>query len=34
MVGFMDGMSTMGGKNIKEILKVGPDKFELRWKAD
>lgn len=34
MVGFMDGMSTMGGKNIKEILKVASDKFELRWKAD
>jgi hypothetical protein len=34
MVGFMDGMSTMSGKNIKEILKVEVDKFELRWKAD
>jgi hypothetical protein len=34
MVGFMDGMSTMSGKNIKEILKVEADKFELRWKAD
>jgi len=34
MVGFMDSMSTISGKNIKEILKVAPDEFELRWKAD
>ncbi|MDR1099475.1 MAG: AIPR family protein [Treponema sp.] len=34
MVGFMDGMSTMNGKDIKEILKVKADRFELRWKAD
>ncbi|MDR3328169.1 MAG: AIPR family protein [Prevotellaceae bacterium] len=34
MVGFMDGMSTLSGKNIKEILKVEADKFELRWKAE
>jgi hypothetical protein len=34
MVGFMDGMSSISGKNIKEMLKVNSDKFELRWKAD
>ena len=34
MVGFMDGMSTMSGKDIKEMLRVELDKFELRWKAD
>jgi len=34
MVGMMEGMSSIGGKNIKEILKVKPDQFELRWKAE
>jgi hypothetical protein len=34
MVGMMEGMSGIGGKNIKEILKVSPDQFELRWKAE
>ena len=34
MVGFMDGMQSLGGKNIREILKVNADQFELRWKAD
>ena len=34
MVGMMEGMSSIGGKNIKEILKLNPDQFELRWKAD
>jgi hypothetical protein len=27
-------MSSIGGKNIKELLNVSPDQFELRWKAD
>ncbi len=34
MVGMMEGMSSIGGKNIKEILKLSPDQFELRWKAE
>jgi len=34
MVGFMDSMISMGGKNLKEILKVSADQFELRWKAE
>ena len=34
MVGFMEGMSSISEKNIKEMLKVNSDKFELRWKAD
>lgn len=34
MVGFMDGMATLSGKNIKEILKVEAEYFELRWKAE
>jgi len=34
IVEFMGGMSALGGKDIKELLKVDPDKFELRWKAD
>lgn len=34
MVGMMEGMSSIGGKNIKEILRVSPDQFELRWKAE
>lgn len=34
MVGMMEGMSAIGGKNIKEILKVSADQFELRWKAE
>lgn len=34
MVDMMEGMSSIGGKNIKELLNVSPDQFELRWKAD
>jgi hypothetical protein len=34
MVGMMDGMNSIGGKNIKEILNVSADQFELRWKAE
>lgn len=34
MVDLMDGMQSLGGKNMKEILKVSSDQFELRWKAD
>jgi hypothetical protein len=34
MVEFMDSMTSMGGKNIKEILRVSADQFELRWKAE
>lgn len=34
MVGMMDGMNAIGGRNIKDLLKLSPDQFELRWKAD
>jgi hypothetical protein len=34
IVGMMDGMNSLGGRNIKEILKLSADKFELRWKAE
>jgi hypothetical protein len=34
MVGFMDSMTSMGGKNVKEMLKINAEQFELRWKAD
>jgi len=34
MVGMMEGMSSVGGKNIKEILILNPEHFELRWKAE
>jgi hypothetical protein len=34
LVDVMDGMASIGGKNIREILKVSADQFELRWKAE
>jgi hypothetical protein len=34
IVDLMGNMESMGGKNIKEILKIESDKFELRWKAE
>jgi len=34
VVDLMDGAQSLGGKNMREIMKVGADQFELRWKAE
>jgi len=34
MVEVMVNMSSITGKNIREILKIRPEQFELRWKAE
>jgi hypothetical protein len=34
MIGMFQGMSGISGKNIKDMLIISPDQFELRWKAE
>lgn len=34
MIDMMEGITSLGGRNIREILKINSDQFELRWKAE
>jgi hypothetical protein len=34
MIGMFQGMSGISGKNVKDMMKLSADQFELRWRAE
>lgn len=34
MIGMLQGMSGISGKNVRDMMQLSPDQFELRWTAE